>query len=253
MLLCYEQEPPSTVYCGDVDDRFYFRQLLSGYDFAKDDHTAIQMANFVYLLGDRTTGECIVVDPAYAVDDLVNVALADGMKITGALATHFHADHVGGSMMGHKIEGITQLLERSSVGIHVNKEEAPWILKTTGVSQGDLISHEAGDVVSVGSLDITLLHTPGHTPGSQCFLVNGCLISGDTLFLDGCGRTDFPGSDPELMYHSLQTLNSLPDQTVIYPGHRYSQNAYEPLSEVRQHNFVLKPMNKDQWTSIFAG
>jgi glyoxylase-like metal-dependent hydrolase (beta-lactamase superfamily II) len=237
----------------NADNQVYFKQLLSGRDFAVGDSLAQQMVNFVYLIGDRSTGECMVIDPAYAVDDLVNFANNDGMKITGALATHYHPDHIGGSMMNYRIEGITRLLEHGSIGIHVNKEEAPWVLRTTGVSETDLVAHDAGDIVKVGNIDITLVHTPGHTPGSQCFLVNGCLISGDTLFLDGCGRTDLPGSDPEMMYESLQTLNSLPSTTIIYPGHQYSQPAHEPLAQVQQHNFVLKPMSKDQWTTIFAG
>ena len=236
----------------NADQQVYFKQLLSGRDFAVGDSLAQQMVNFVYLIGDRSTGECMVIDPAYAIDDLINFAHSDGMKITGALATHYHPDHIGGSMMNYRIEGITRLLEHGSVGIHVNKEEAPWVLRTTGVSETDLVAHEAGDIVTVGNIDITLVHTPGHTPGSQCFLVNGCLISGDTLFLDGCGRTDLPGSDPELMYESLQTLNSLPSATIIYPGHQYSQPAHA-LEQVQQHNFVLKPMSKDQWTTIFAG
>ena len=237
----------------NASNQIYFQQLLSGREFAVGDPLAQQMVNFVYLIGDRSTGECLVVDPAYAIDDIVNYAANDGMKITGALATHYHPDHIGGSMMNYRIEGITRLLEHGSVGIHVNKEESPWVLRTTGVSESDLVAHEAGDIVKVGSVEITLVHTPGHTPGSQCFLVGGCLISGDTLFLDGCGRTDLPGSDPEKMYESLQTLNSLPIDTIIYPGHQYSQPAKETLEQVQQHNFVLKPMSKEQWTTIFAG
>jgi len=94
----------------DVDTQVYFKQLLSGRDFAVGDSLAQQMVNFVYLIGDRSTGECMVIDPAYAVDDLVNYANNDGMKITGALATHYHPDHIGGSMMNYRIEGITRLL-----------------------------------------------------------------------------------------------------------------------------------------------
>ena len=211
------------------------------------------MVNFVYLIGDRATGECLIVDPAYAVDDLVAVANADGMKITGVLATHYHPDHIGGSMMNYRIEGISKLLEYGSMAIHVNRQETPWVVKTTGVSTTDLVEHDAGDVVRIGSIEVTLVHTPGHTPGSQCFLVRDSLISGDTLFLDGCGRTDLPGSDPVKMYESIQLLNSLATATMIYPGHRYSQPSCETLHSVQQHNFVMKPMSKDQWTTIFAG
>lgn len=235
-----------------ANDRLYFRQLLSGYDFAIGDPVAGQMVNFVYIIGDRETGTCLLVDPAYAVDELVSIAGADGMTVDGVLATHYHPDHVGGSMMGMHIEGISRLLETCSVPIHVNSAEMPWVERTTGVSADHLVAHDAGDVVTVGSIDVTLVHTPGHTPGSQCFLVDGCLVSGDTLFLDGCGRTDLPGSDPTQMYDSLTTLTKLPDDTIIFPGHRYSQPACETLAHVRSHNFVLKPMNKDQWLTIFG-
>ena len=82
----------------DADDRLYFRQLLSGRDFAQGDMMARQMVNFVYLIGDRETGEAVAVDPAYAVQDLLDILDADGMRLTGVLGTHFHPDHLGGQM-----------------------------------------------------------------------------------------------------------------------------------------------------------
>ena len=115
-----------------TDDRLYFRQLLSGRDFATDDQMAQQMANFVYLIGDRVTGEAVIVDPAYDVDGILNVLEADGMRCTGALATHYHPDHVGGSMMGFDIIGAADLLERISVPVHAQHEEAKLISEVTG-------------------------------------------------------------------------------------------------------------------------
>src|SRR5688500_18031630 len=106
--------------------------------------------------------------------------------------------------------------------VHVHRDEAEFVQRITGTSATDLVAHDSGDVVEVGAVGIQVLHTPGHTPGSQCFLVDGMLVSGDTLFLEGCGRTDFPGSSPAAMFDSLQKLASLPDDTVVYPGHRYS-------------------------------
>lgn len=236
----------------EVSNRFYFRQLLSGQDFAQDDAMARQMVNFAYLLGDRESGECVVVDPAYAVDQLVAIAESDDMKIVGALASHYHADHIGGSMMGYSIEGITRLLEHHNVPIHVNEHEVQWITKTTGVDSDNLESHTSGDVITVGELEIVLVHTPGHTPGSQCFLVNGCLVSGDTLFLDGCGRTDLPGSDVGQMYDSLTRLATLPDDTILLPGHRYSEPPAARLSDVKQFNYVFKPKTKEAWLTMFG-
>ena len=196
-------------------DPLYLRQLLSGRDFAEGDPLAQQMVNFAYLIGDRSTGEALVVDPAYGVADLIDVAGRDGMRVVGALATHHHPDHVGGSMMGYTIEGIGELLAARPVPVHVHRDEAASVQRVTGASASDIVAHESGDRVRVGQIDIELLHTPGHTPGSQCFLVGSMLISGDTLFLDGCGRTDLPGSDPEAMYHSLQRLASLPDDELV--------------------------------------
>jgi len=218
----------------------YFRQLLSGRDFAVGDPLASQMVNFVYAVGDRRTGECVLVDPAYAVKELVDLVGADGMTVTGALATHYHPDHVGGSMMGHSIEGIAELLEHVDCPIHVQHDEVEWVTKSTKVSADHLVGHDSGDVLTVGGIDISLVHTPGHTPGSQCFFVDDRLIAGDTLFLEGCGRTDLPGSDPVKMFESLRRLAEVPDSTILFPGHRYSIASSATMDVVKETNFVFQ-------------
>jgi hydroxyacylglutathione hydrolase len=234
-------------------DRLYFRQLLAGRDFAVDDDIARQMVNFVYLVGDRETGETLIIDPAYAVDELLGMAQADGMTCVGVLATHYHPDHVGGAMAGWGIEGIARLLEVNPVPVHVQSDEVPWVVRATGVSAAYLAPHHSGDVVTVGGVPVTLVHTPGHTPGSQCFLVDGRLIAGDTLFLDGCGRTDLPGGDPEAMYESLTTrLAQVPDETVLYPGHLYSPEPSATMGHTRSHNYVFRLRSPEQWMTMFG-
>ena len=237
-----------------MNDRFYFRQLLGGLDFAIGDPVAEQMVNFAYAVGDRETGEAVLVDPAYSPHELVDIVESDGMRVTGVFATHYHADHVGGSLgREFDIAGIVQLLETTDVPIHVQSPEVQWVTERTGVGADSLVAHAPGDVVSVGNFDITLIHTPGHTPGSQCLLVNGRLISGDTLLLDGCGRTDLPGSDPEEMYRTLtQRLADVPDETVLFPGHLYSADPSAPMGDVRQHNRALVPATAEQWLAMFA-
>ena len=106
-----------------ITDRFYFRQLLSGRDFAQDNDLARQMVNFVYAIGDRSSGECVLVDPAYDVNALVDAVESDGMRVVGVLATHYHPDHVGGSMMGFHIDGIASLLQRTNVPVHLQRDE----------------------------------------------------------------------------------------------------------------------------------
>jgi glyoxylase-like metal-dependent hydrolase (beta-lactamase superfamily II) len=205
--------------------------------------------NFAYVIGDRGKGEAVLVDPAYGVADLTAVVESEGMKVVGALATHHHPDHVGGTMMGHSLEGVAEL----DVPIHVHKDEAAFVQRVTGVSATDLVEHVGGDTIMVGDIPIDVLHTPGHTPGSMCFLVGGVLVSGDTLFLEGCGRTDFPGSDPGAMYDSLTRLATLPDDTVVCSGHWYSQPPIASLGEVKEGNYVLKPRTKEAWLLMFGG
>lgn len=235
-----------------MTDRLYFRQLLSGHDFAAGDQVAEQMVNFTYLIGDRLTREALIVDPAYRVAELLETLEADDMRPVGVLATHFHADHVGGDLFGHNIEGIAALLDQVNVPIHVQAEEVDLVTAKTGVTS-DLVAHHSSDIVRVGEIEVELIHTPGHTPGSQCFLVEGRLVSGDTLFLDGCGRTDFPYSDPTQMYESLtQRLAKVPDTTILFPGHRYSPQASRSMGETRERNFVFAPTSLEQWLGAFA-
>jgi len=176
------------------------------------------MQNYVYLVGDADARECIVVDPAWEIDTIIRTAQRDDMTVKGALITHTHPDHVGGSVFGMDIPGLEALLERLPAKVYVHKAEREF-LRGYG---SDLVQVDGGAEITVGHLTITFLHTPGHTPGSQCFLVDGRLISGDTLFIGGCGRTDLPGGDPEALYVSLtQRLAKLPDETVLFPGHNY--------------------------------
>ena len=236
------------------EQQLYFRQLLSGRDVGTEDQVARQMMNFIYLIGDRTTGEAVVIDPAYDPQVIINILEEDEMTLTGGLATHYHPDHVGGDMMGFSISGITDLLNLASVPIHVQNEEAELVDKVTGVGVDNLRTHSSGDKISVGSIEIELIHTPGHTPGSQCFLVENRLVAGDTLFLDGCGRTDLPGGDPRQMYESLTTrLAKVPDTATLFPGHLYSPKPSQSMGETRQHNYVFAPSTAEQWMAMFGG
>lgn len=225
----------------------FVRQLLAGRDFAEGDPNATGMQNFVYLLGDREAGECVVVDPAWDVAGILDVAEAEGLKVVGALVTHYHPDHVGGEIFGIQIDGLPTLMSRCPCKVHVHRLEAEGVRMVTGLSKSDLVEHDSGDRVQVGGLDIELLHTPGHTPGSQCFRVRatqhepgGALVAGDTLFLQGCGRVDLPGGDPEQMVRTLsERLSGLPGETMLLPGHAYGGER-ATLEVVRKTNPTLQ-------------
>ncbi|MBL8732341.1 MAG: MBL fold metallo-hydrolase [Planctomycetes bacterium] len=237
----------------ELEQRLYFRQWLAGRDFGRGDPIATQMANFVYAIGDRQTGETVLVDPCYAVGELVDRVEADGQRIVGALATHYHPDHVGGDLFGHGLEGVRELLTRCPCKVHVQRAEAPWVERVTGCSKSDLDAHDSGDVVMVGQIPITLIHTPGHTPGSQCFLVQNRLVAGDTLFLQGCGRTDLPGGDPRQLYLSLtQKLSHVPDDAELFPGHAYDPSPHAPMGRTRRDNPVFRPRSEAEFLRLFG-
>ena len=243
-------------------------QLLAGRDFARGDRAAAQMINFVYLIADDATKQAVLVDPAWDVQGLVERVEREGYNLAGALVTHYHQDHCGGSIWGMTIEGIAELSAlRPNARIHVNAHEADGIAQVTGVPAGDLVRHDGGDVVELGSVKIALLHTPGHTPGSECFLVTDAtlpagtpgapdtpaLVSGDTLFVGGCGRVDLPGADPDEMYRTLtQRLAKLPAGTVLYPGHDYGDTPTATLADQRARNPYLRVPTLEDWRRLMG-
>lgn len=191
------------------------------------------MANFVYLIGDTNTRECVLVDPAWEVDRVVDLAEKDGYTVTGGLVTHWHPDHTN---------QVERLLDRVKGKLYVHADEEEILSKLVGRSE--VQKTVGGDVLEVGSVKVRFVHTPGHTPGSQCFLVQvpgdeAALVSGDTLFVGACGRTDFPKGSPEDMYRSLDRLKALPDKTVLLPGHNYADRPISTIKDEKETNPML--------------
>ena len=204
----------------------YFKQIELG-----------PLQNFVYLIGSLETREAAVVDPAWDVPRILEIARQDEMRITTAIITHTHFDH---------INGVGDLLKATDAQVVVHKKE----LAGVPVSQSNLKGIEGGDEVSIGPVKLSVLHTPGHTPGSQCFLLGDRLIAGDTLFIGGCGRCDLPGGDPEQMHHSLVRLSRLDDRLVVHPGHNYAPKPTSTLREEKSYNPFLKAQTLDQFLQL---
>jgi len=198
------------------------------------------LQNFVYLIGSLETREAAVVDPAWDVPRILEIARQDEMRITKAIITHTHFDH---------INGLAELLKAADVEIVVHKKEA----SDVPVGRSNLKSVEGGDQISVGPLSLSFLHTPGHTPGSQCIQVGDQLISGDTLFIGGCGRCDLPGGDPELMYKSLARLSQMDDRLVVYPGHNYALQPTSTIADEKSINPFLKAETLEGFLSLVGG
>lgn len=192
------------------------------------------MQNFVYLVGDEKAKKAVVIDPAWEVDNIFKAAEKDGMELVGALVSHAHFDHTN---------GIPALLERRDMPVYAQKREVEFA-RAGSPLLGDLGRHikavEGGDKLSVGDVEIEFVHTPGHTPGSQCFRLRNCLFSGDTLFIGGCGRSDLPGGDAQELYKSLKSLSKLASSTMLYPGHDYGSVPSRPLGEEAAENPYLK-------------
>ena len=195
----------------------YLKQVESG-----------PMANYVYIVGDHKTREVAVVDPAWEVDRMFDLAQENDLTITSILITHSHFDH---------INGVEDLLNRTKAKVFIHRAEAEFMQAVWP----DLVKVESGERSRVGDVDITFLHPPGHTPGSQCFLVRNHLISGDTLFIGACGRCDLPESNPEDMYYSLtQKLAKLDDRTLVFPGHNYAARPYSTIADEKRFNPYLQ-------------
>jgi glyoxylase-like metal-dependent hydrolase (beta-lactamase superfamily II) len=225
----------------EASDDLYLEQLLCG-----------SMQNFVYVVGSRRTREVALVDPAWAIDALLDHVQERGFEPVAALVTHYHQDHVGGEIFGHRIEGLSELLARKGMKVYANKHEADGLKQVTGLSESDLARVESGDKLRLGDVEIEFLHTPGHTPGSQCFMARNSLVSGDTLFIQGCGRVDLPGANPDDMFRSLQKLASLPGNTVLYPGHDYGGGPHLSLSETRRVNPYLRIPDLETWRELMG-
>ncbi len=177
------------------------------------------MENFVYVIQDHATHTAAVVDPAWDVSKIIELAEREGINITDILLTHSHHDH---------INGIEDVLNKYNAQLHLLKAEAQF----WGRELEKPTLHYGGDKIKLGNTEIEILHTPGHTPGSACYHINNDLITGDTLFVFGCGRCDLKGGDPEEMFQTLRGLREgLPKNTLIHPGHNYSEKTTSTLEE----------------------
>jgi hydroxyacylglutathione hydrolase len=211
------------------------------------------MQNFVYFIGDPETRSLAVVDPAWEIEGILDVARKNDMEITHLLVTHFHPDHLGGRMMGMSVRGAQELLAAGvKAKIHIHKAEAPYVGRVTDLSDSDLVKVDGGDTVNIGNIPIRFVHTPGHTPGSQCFLVADALVSGDTLFIGSCGRVDLPGSDPRALYESLKTLGDLPEGTRLFPGHNYASQPSSTIGEQKRRNAFMRFDSVEDFLSMMG-
>ena len=192
------------------------------------------MDNFIYFIGSKGSREVAVVDPAWHAPSILAEAEKLDVKITHMLCTHSYFDHVN---------AVEEILKSHDVPVHMLDREVEW----SGFKSENLVTHAPGDRLTIGDLDIDMIHTPGHTPGCVSYKIKDGLVCGDTLFVDGCGRCDFVGGDPNVMYGTLRTLlSALPKDTVLYPGHDYGETTTSRVdTQLKTNPFLQKRTVED--------
>ena len=199
------------------------------------------MQNFEYFIGCNETHQVAVVDPAWDINTLLKEADDNHFSITKILLTHGHPDHT---------EGADMLAQKLNIPVLISADEAPFY--TPDCHHLEAVRN--GTIIQIGNVHIECIATPGHTPGGMCFKCGDILLTGDTLFVNGCGRCDLPGGDAKALYHSLyEVILKLPDSTIIYPGHRYGPWDSSTLGKQRTSNPYLTCTSEEEFLKTRMG
>ena len=187
------------------------------------------MEKFSYIIGDDKTHLGVIIDPGFDTEKIFNKASQMKLTIKYLIDTHEHPDHISGNM---------DLSEKTGAKIVAHKDAK--------IKKDLAVKDEA--IIRVGETNIKVLHTPGHSPGSICLLVDNKLITGDTLFVGECGRIDLPGGNAEDLYHSFfDKILKISDNVEIYPGHDYGLKPFSSIGFERKYNYVLRPRTKEEF------
>jgi hydroxyacylglutathione hydrolase len=199
------------------------------------------MAIFAYIVGDEASGEALVIDPAANVDGLISEAQKKGFTIKYIVNTHGHVDHISGNQDMKKKTGAQIIIHEADADMLVSTPSM--VLRMFGAKPSPPadITVKEGDTISVGKVSLKVIHTPGHTPGGMSLYTDGYVFTGDTLFVGGVGRTDLPGGSWSVMSSSIrEKLLSLPDDTVVLPGHNYGPSPTSTIARERKANMFLR-------------
>lgn len=201
-----------------------------------------QMAVFAYVVGCEETGQALVIDPAGSEQQIVDQAKSQGLTITKIVNTHGHPDHTCGNTKMKEITGAEIIVHEDDAEsmISAHSQQFAQMMGCAPTPPADATFKE-GDVIKVGNqVELKVLHTPGHTPGCVCLYTPGHVFTGDTLFVSGVGRTDLPGGSGPLMLKSIQErILTLPDDTVVWPGHNYGPANSSTVKTERDTNAFL--------------
>jgi glyoxylase-like metal-dependent hydrolase (beta-lactamase superfamily II) len=189
--------------------------------------------NFSYIIGDESTKKAAIVDPAWEVEKLLQIVTGMGLTVSYVINTHSHRDHV---------EGNSLIARRTGAKI---------VMHASSALQND-VPVQDGDTIEIGTIKVKVIHTPGHCPDHMCLLFDEKVLTGDTLFVGECGRTDLAGGNPNDMYDSLKKLLKLQDSIEVYPGHDYGAKKSSTIGYERENNYTLKKRSREEFIQFMA-
>ena len=200
------------------------------------------MQNFSYIVADDKSKEAAIFDCGWDIEGMLQIAAKEKLKIKKIIITHSHFDHV---------QKLNELFDRTKAEIFAHEMEVDDIKKSAKTSL-EIRKLKDSDTIKIGSINAKIIHTPGHSVGAMCILIENKLITGDTLFVDAIGRVDLPGGDVLKLFESLQKIKKLDDSVEIYPGHDYGNIPFDTLGNQKKTNPYLKPNKKEDFLRLFS-
>jgi glyoxylase-like metal-dependent hydrolase (beta-lactamase superfamily II) len=196
---------------------------------------------FCYILGDEATGEGIVVDPGGPAAPILKRARDRGVKdIKYIVNTHCHVDHTAGNREMQEATAAPLAIYEAEAPILANQSHGSLAMFGAQPSPEATVLLKDGDRITFGNESVEVIHTPGHSPGCMCLYWPGYVITGDTLYVAGVGRTDLPGGSYQVLQASIRNrLFTLPDETIVLPGHNYGMTTTSTIGREKRENMFV--------------